>query len=488
MRLGDWKSRDEEKRKLRIEVAGLRRALKIQQEARAELEKENGKLKKEKKEAEEKIKELENNCRKLEEQRDRYRDMIFKPNKKNTDPIEEEENCCGKNNETKKRQRGGQKGHKGKGRKLPDRIDEVRRVYLEKCPDCKSPLDRSNTIDEHTIEDIPPPEKQQSKVTRWEIELQWCEKCHRRVKAIVNEVIPKSRLGINVLLYVLIHKYAARNTWDSIVWNLAHWYGIKVSKGTLVDMMHRARKWLGVKYEKILEGIRAAPVKQADETGWRVNGTNHWAWGFFTEQSAFYSIEESRGKGVAEEILRGSHENDVLVRDDYGGYRKLPLKHQSCWSHLLRNCREAADQANASREVCKLHKRLKEMFASLSEIIESPFNLAERQAKHEYFSKELQNIIASKYFYDDTMKIQTRIINQGNNLITALLYDNVPLTNNLSERCIRPLVVTRKISGGSRSWEGAKTHAVNMSILQTIRMQNQPIIPTLKSYLLPSQN
>lgn len=487
MHLGDWKSRDEEKRKLRIEVSGLRRALEIQQEARAGLKKENQKLKKEKKKYEEKIKELENKCRKLEEQRDRYRNMIFKPNKKDAAQTEGG-NSCNKKEDVKKRKGGGQKGHLGKGRKLPDRIDEVRRIYLEKCPDCGNSLDRSETIDEHTIEDIPPPENQRSKVTRWEIELQWCKKCHRRVKSVVEEIIPKSRLGINILSYVLIHKYAARNTWEIILWNLAHWYGIKVSKGALINMMRQARKRLGKRYEQILEEIRAAPVKHADETGWRVNGTNHWAWGFFTKQSAYYSIEESRGKGVAEEILRGSHENDVLVRDDYGGYRKLPLKHQSCWSHLLRNCREAADQPDASHEVCRLHKRLKEMYASLSETIERPFNLNERQAEYERFLKELQNIITTKYSCDDTIKIQVRLTNQNSNLLTALLYDNVPLTNNLAERGIRPLVVTRKISGGSRSWEGAKTHAVNMSVLQTIRLQNQPIVPTLKNYLLSSHN
>ncbi|MBI3815192.1 MAG: transposase, partial [Nitrospinae bacterium] len=80
----------------------------------------------------------------------------------------------------------------------------------------------------------------------------------------------------------------------------------------------------------------------------------------------------------------------------------------------------------------------------------------------------------------------TRIANQGINLLTTLLYNNVPLTNNLAERGIRPMVVIRKISGGNRSQEGAKTHSVNMSILQTIRFQQQPIISTLKNYLSSS--
>jgi len=489
MQLGFWKSKDEEKRKLRVRVATLERALAAQKKARIKLEQKVKELKWEKKEDRKRIKELEERCKELEQQRDRFRNMIFKPNVKHYHKVE------GKSDEEsevpvfKKQKRGGQKGHPGRGRKIPERVDEVRRVYLEKCPNCGEALGRSNSIEEHTVEDIPPVEQTQSRVTRYETELQWCRKCKRVVKAVIEEVIPRSRLGINVLLYVFIHKYVARSSWDTIVWSLDHWYGIKVSKGALVRMVHRARERLEKEYESILEQIRASPVKHADETSWRIDGVNHWLWGFFTNRQAYYIIEESRGKGVPEKILNGSHPDDVLVRDDYAAYRKLLLKHQSCWSHLLGDSGEAAKQPGASAEVCRLHRNLKQMYASICKIIAQPFERGSRQVAYDHFSKEIQNIVKAKYHHQDTRKIQVRIANQGTNLLTALLYDNVPLTNNLAERGIRPMVVTRKISGGSRSLEGAKTHAVNMSILQTIRLQQQPLIPILKNYLLStSQN
>ncbi|MBI3600358.1 MAG: IS66 family transposase [Nitrospinae bacterium] len=487
MQLGHWISADEEKRKLRVEVATLRHALKAQQEARAKLKREVEDLEREKKEDKKRIKELEDRCRELEQQRDRYRDTIFKPNvrakkgDKENEGIEEIYDVF-----TPKRKRGGQKGHPGRGRKTPERVDEVRRIYLETCPDCSSQIERSKNIEKHTVEDIPPIEVYRAQVIRYERELQWCKKCKRRVKAKISEVIPKSRFGINVLLYVFIHKYIARSSWDTIVWSLANWYGIQVSKGSLVGMLHRSQKWLGNRYEQILEQIRASPVKHADETGWRVDGINHWLWGFFTKEHAYYTIKESRGKGVPEKILTGSHHDDVLVRDDYAAYKKLPLNHQSCWAHLLRNSSEAAKAPDASTEVRLLHRELKKMYASLKEIIAQPFDAIERQAAYQRLSKELKGMAEAKYFHQDAMKIQTRIANQGINLLTTLLYNNVPLTNNLAERGIRPMVVIRKISGGNRSQEGAKTHSVNMSILQTIRFQQQPIISTLKNYLSSS--
>ncbi len=488
MRLGLWQSQDEEKRKLRTEVATLRHARESQLQARQRLEEEIKGLKQVAKVSAKRIKELEKRCQELKQQRDSYRAMIFKPNVKPKENVEANETDHELLLSPKKRKRGRIKGHVGKGRANPAQVDEVRRVYLEKCPDCGEPLARSNSHEDHTVEDIPPIEQTRSKVTLYEKELQWCGKCRKTVKAVIEEVVPRSRLGINVLLYVFVHKYIARSAWATIVWSLEQWYGIKVSQGALVQMVQRAQSWLEPKYAQILDQIRASPVKHADETGWRVDGANHWLWGFFTSQQAYYAIEESRGKGIPAKILNGSHPDDVLVRDDYAAYRKLPLKQQSCWTHLLRNSREAAQQPKASKETRKLHEELKQMFVDLNAVISQPFDLVKRQASHDDFRQKIQLIISADYHDQDAKKIQTRIANQNDNLLTALLHDNVPLTNNLAERGIRPMVVIRKISGGSRSWKGAKTHAVNMSVLQSIRLRQQPLIPTLKSCFLTSQN
>ena len=477
----NWKSRDEEKRRLRTRVAMQEQTITRYKAARAEIEKENKELKEKCNRLKKEMRELERRSDELRRQRDRYRDMVFKPNNKPENQKDERE-------ESKivepKRKRGGQKGHKGYGRKRPNKVDEVKRVYLEKCPICENKLKRTEEINPHTIEDIPSPEILKPRVIRYETEKQWCSNCKKKVKAIPEGVIPGSQFGINLILYVMLQKYGAKSSWDSIIFDLITLFGIKVSKAGLVGMLHRTRKWLGVEYEQILEEIRGSPVKHADETGWRVNGENHWLWGFFTKRGAYYSIEESRGKGVAEKHLEGSHEEDVLVRDDYAGYKKLKLKHQSCWPHLLRKSHEAANDVKASEEVKEMHKNLKKIFYELSTIIDEPYEEIRRKEAHDRFKKKIDEIVASKYRDKETKKIQTRINNQTTNLITALLYDGVPLTNNLAERSLRPMVVTRKISGGSRSWEGAKTHAVNMSIFQTIRMQQQPLLATLKHYLL----
>lgn len=483
-----FRKRDDEKRKLRCHLFTLKRANKGQKDRRRILEEENSKLKRELRELEKEYKKLEQEKEEIRKQRDRYRNMLFKPNakpgKKDKEIIEDDLGRM----RGKKNKRGAQPGHPGKGRKKPDKIDKWKRIYLNKCPVCGDKIKRSKKINTHTVGDIPSLEKFRIETTCYEIEEQWCSCCKKRVRARPIGVIPKSRLGINILIYALMQKYGAKSSWPAIIFNLAEYFNLQVSEGSLINMMHRAQRWLGPWYDRILEEIRGSPVKYADETIWRIDGINNWLWGFFTEKQAYYAVEESRGHGVAREHLAGSHKDDVLVRDDYPGYKKLPLKHQSCWAHLLRNSKEAASDPNASKEVGVLHRHLKKMYEELSADLAMPFNEKGKDRLYDLYSIKIGDIIQTKYKYDDTKSIQTRIANQNTNLITALKYKNVPLTNNLAERCIRPFVIARKMSGGSRSRQGAKTQAVNMSIFQTIKMQNLPIIPTIKEYLLTGCN
>lgn len=409
----------------------------------------------------------------LKRQREVYKGMVYKPNRKEE-----------KNSIPNKRLIGGQAGHKGIARKLPKKIDKEFHVFANSCPNCHGSLTRTNSVTTHIVEDIPQPQMLKTAVAKYEVERQWCGNCKKEVTAIPSGVIPKSRLGINLIIQALVWKYACRLPFAVIAELFTTTYGITVSKGGIAKILFRTKRWFGPRYQTLLKQIRASPVKHADETGWRINGVNSWLWAFLTRNEAYYTIEETRGKGVPNKILGNSKSSDVLVRDDYKGYEKLPLTHQSCWAHLLRKSHEAISQPAAGAEVKSLHKELEELFKQLAAIVASSFDQRKRELAYGYFSEKINAIMSRKYVTGDAVKIQTRIRNQNKNLLTALLYEDVPLTNNLAERIIRPMVVTRKISGGSRSDNGAEVHAVNMSIIQTIKMRNQPLIPTLQGYIL----
>ncbi|WP_410328718.1 transposase [Marinobacter sp.] len=60
------------------------------------------------------------------------------------------------------------------------------------------------------------------------------------------------------------------------------------------------------------------------------------------------------------------------------------------------------------------------------------------------------------------------------------------LSNNLAERSLRPLVVLRKVSGGSRSDEGTKTRLTLASLFGTWAARDQnPVLACLTALRHP---
>ena len=476
-----WISSDEEKRKLRCAIDSKNRGLLKQKGENKKLEDELKLLRERLKKEHERNEELEKTLDKTKKQRDRYRDLLFKRKTRGeqAQTISEESKKS-----VKKRKRGAQIGHKWHGYDHKREVDRKKRIYLTNCPDCEAKLKRTNGLYSHKVEDIPSPEILKTEITQYDIEKQWCPCCKSIKKAVPLDVIPKSRYGINVLMYIIIQKYNAKSSLEAIANSLEILFGLKISKGGIVAMLHRTKNWLGADYDRLLTEIRGAQIKHADETGWRIEGINHWIWGFFTKKTAYYRIEESRGKGVPEKVLEGSNERDVLVRDDYRGYQNLSFNHQSCWAHLLRKSRELAKYDNASDEVKNLNKELKAMFKILQKSVKEPFKLSKRKQLFIQIELSINQIIEKKFEKDDAKEVQTRISNQGTNLITALLFEGAPLTNNLAERLLRPLVVKRKMSGGSKTLEAAQIHMVIMSVLESIKLKSLPILPSLRSCIL----
>lgn len=477
-------SSDDEKRLLRIKLFSVENALKKQKIARYDLDQKNKRLEEQLEKEREKNKELEKENAKLRLERDKYKELLFKKNSKSKKELSC--NTDGKIHfiEKQRQKKGAQVGHKGKGYQLPKEIDKEQRIYLTHCPECNNKVNRCKSIKRRRVQDIPDLEQIQYKTTEYEIEKQWCGHCQKYVFAQPAGVLPKEHYGINTLLYVMLQKYQAKNSYSSIKFNLDKLFGLKISEGSLAGMLQRASQYLNKEYEKILELIKMEQVKHADETTWRIDGIKHWIWGLFTNRFAYYTVDQSRGKGVIDDLVKNSNPETILVRDDYPAYKNLKFKHQSCWAHLLRESHQLSQAENASKEVKNLHHRLKKYFDKLLLITKSEFNETKRKKAYLKYEAIFQKIIQAKYKCDDTKKIQTRITNQQNNLITALLYENVPLTNNLAERALRPLVITRKISYGSGSPEGAKAHMVNMSIFQTLLLQGKSLLPALKSAML----
>ena len=95
----------------------------------------------------------------------------------------------------------------------------------------------------------------------------------------------------------------------------------------------------------------------------------------------------------------------------------------------------------------------------------------------------LRNLGVKSWDDADANRLAGRIRKYGSRLTTFLHDPQVDGTNNAAERALRPAVVMRKITGGSRSESGAQAWAILASIMRTAEQQELGVLETIKTLL-----
>ena len=121
----------------------------------------------------------------------------------------------------------------------------------------------------------------------------------------------------------------------TIQWYLETVHQLHLSVGAIVQTVNGVARQAQPAVQEVLERVRASPVAQADETGWRQDGVNGYVWTFSTPTERYF-LRRGRDKGVVDEVLDPSF-SGVSVSDFYVAYRHYPGLKQRCWAHLLRD-------------------------------------------------------------------------------------------------------------------------------------------------------
>lgn len=386
-----------------------------------------------------------------EGQRKELLTYLYKPSNKNGD----------------KKPLGKKVGAKGYHRPIPkeEAVTSEHSYALKRCPNCNGSVGRG--VDEvvkyeEDITLVP-----HNTVTKHTITRHWCPECDCFVKS--KDIPPISRIGVNVLGYIIYARYRLRLPMQKIKESLLDLHSFRISEGEITEKLKDAETLFGKDHEAIIALIQEGTVVYADETGWRMNGDNWFLWVFVTDKAVRYVIEDTRGKGVAARAL-GEKKDRVLISDGYTAYQNLPGDKQQCWVHLLR-------AAKLRSPTC--YGKLALLYHQLLIELEKP--IPERDG--ETLRKTFGLLIDKSYPEPEAQKVTKRMIRDREALFTCLNYDNVLPENNTAERAIRPQVIMRKIFGGSRSLAGATAHAVNTSVLATLLKQHPE--ENFMSVLLP---
>ena len=352
------------------------------------------------------------------------------------------------------------------------------------CPHCRTQLSQ---IRHHRrlVEDIVPA---QVVATCYLTHSGYCPQCRKRVESRDPDQpppadLPHAQLGLNALTTAAVLRVAYRLPMRQVSQLLADVPGLRVSPGAIARQIQRMGRWLEGQYDRLKGALRAAGVVYGDETGWRNDGRHGCLWTVTDPRHTIYHVDDSREGRVILELL-GEAFGGTLVSDFYVVYDRFKGPQQKCLVHLLRDLREAVQQQPDLAEHgffqgCKtVVQRMLELKKQQGQMNPSAYN---RQVKG--LETRLRKLGQRVWGDADADRLAGRLRKYQDRLTVFLHDPAVDGTNNAAERALRPAVVMRKITGGSRSEKGAKAWAILASVMRTMRQQGQDLVDGIKTLL-----
>lgn len=354
----------------------------------------------------------------------------------------------------------------GRRREVPDRI-VVHAPTV--CPGCARVLRRGRVVSRRQIIELP---ATPVAVVEHVVLERTCRhggtRCRGERPDLGEQVGTHRRVSWPVVALVAVLRTKLRLPIAQLQWLLGQLWGLRLSVGTLCALLDEAARAVRPAYAGLLAEARASPVLHLDETSWREAGRSGWVWTLTTPTVRLFRFSVSRAGAVARALL-GEDTEGVIVSDFYTAYDQCDGLHQRCWAHLLRDIHELTEQ---HPEDVRLHAWAARMHAIFREAVAWVATMgtcspAERDQARLRCEGEVLALCRAEPAGVPHAALCQRVERYHAELFTFVADPAVPPTNNAAERALRPLVIARKISGGTRSADGSQTRMVLQSVIAT---------------------
>lgn len=350
---------------------------------------------------------------------------------------------------------------------------------LEQCPTCAYPLRHARLTGRRQVLELPPP--QAVEITEHQLYKSWCARCckwHYASVDLSTQVIGQSRMGVRIASLIAYLRTSLRLPVRLIREYLLTVHQLLLSIGEITDLLHRVAESEAVQRatQQIHQRVRHSPIVHGDETVWREEGQNGYVWLFATpDGERYYEYDRSRAGTVAKRML-GADFRGTLVTDFYAAYNDFAGEHQRCWAHLLRDLHELKEQNKGNQEVVEWAEQLRELYDAARTAV-SGSSPPTPQQREVVYSQSVGDTAELARRYANAKEHSThpchtlckRLLLHLDGLFQFVRQPGLSADNNLAERSVRPIVVMRKVSGGSQSQRGSRTRMSLASLFGTWR-------------------
>jgi len=325
---------------------------------------------------------------------------------------------------------------------------------------------RTRGTKSRTVIDVQPLRRQ---TVCYHLEQKYCSHCRKLVRPSPPGVLPRALLSNRLLAHVAVQHYVYGVTLGQLDNQL------DIGYGTLMGALHQLARLLEPACEQLVQDYRQAPVKHADETGWRTDGHNGYAWLFCTETLSIFRFRQTRSGQVPLQVLGVKRVRGVLVVDRYHGYNRAPCALQYCYAHLLRDVQDLEKEFPEHTEIEQFVSAFAALLARAMQLRSLKLTSQQFRLQAGQTHSQIMALAQAPAQHPGIQKIQNIFRDHTKRLFHWSKSPKIPADNNRAERELRPLVIARKISFGSQSEAGARTRETLMTVLHTLRKRDSNV-------------
>lgn len=314
--------------------------------------------------------------------------------------------------------------------------------------------------------------------------------------------------GTSVWSRVLYERYACLRPLQCVGAWLGD-QGLPVSPGTLADSVPRFLLLFEPVAGAILAHQRAAALRHADETTWRVQALRGeggsgraWLWTSVGNDAVRFHVDASRSAEAAAELFGDLTPETVIVCDRYSAYKRLArglggtVVLAFCWAHMRRDFLQcAAAQVRLVgwceawlERIAALYRLNEARLACYDPGIErqsAAFDAAQgalAAALDDLFATAQRELAGLPEHAREGKPLRS-LVNHREGLSVFAGRPRVPLDNNLAERLLRGAAIGRRLSFGSDSTTGARFTALMYSVVGTLVLNRIDVLRWLDAWL-----
>jgi transposase len=381
-----------------------------------------------------------------------------------------------------KRPRGGQKGHRGKGRGL-NPLAQVSRVVVSKPSSCQRCgallLGQDPEPQRHQVSELP---RINPEITEYQRHTLTCQSCGRQTSGAWPTEMPSGSFGprTQALIGYLGGRFGMSDRDVQELMSVV--FQTELGLGSVPAQEQQVSAALAQPVQEAQEYVRQQPVTNVDETGWRQMAHQNWLWVAATSLVTVFVLVGTRSAAGLKRLL-GENFEGIVGSDRWSAYRGLdPLRRQICWAHLKRDFQAVVERGGESQLIGSLLlKQLQLIFELWHRLKDGRLSRVEFQLAMQPIEAEVNSLLLIGTFVDHsrTRKTCQNILKLQLALWTFVRQEGVEPTNNAAERPLRRAVIWRRRSFGTQSEAGSLFVQRILTAVMTLRQQRRDVLDFL---------